>query len=261
MADQKPIALVTGGSSGIGYELAREFATNGFDVIIVAHRQGRLIEAQQSLRSATGARIEAISADLSEPEGVRRLHEQASSIGPIDTLVLNAGHGAYGEFATDTSLEDELDLIALNVTSVVHLAKLGIKDMLGRGHGRILLTGSIAGTSPGPLQAVYHASKAFVNSFGEALHQELKDKGIVVTVLMPGATQTDFFTRAHGEDARVAQGKLDDPADVAATGFKALMAGHDHVVHGLMNKAQVAMTKVTPTSTAAKMTGNQNKPV
>src|SRR3982751_1256728 len=115
MADQKPIALVTGGSSGIGYELAREFATNGFDVIIVAHRQGRLIEAQQSLRSATGARIEAISADLSEPEGVRRLHEQASSIGPIDTLVLNAGHGAYGEFATDTSLEDELDLIALKI--------------------------------------------------------------------------------------------------------------------------------------------------
>jgi short-subunit dehydrogenase len=166
---------------------------------------------------------------------------------PVDALALNAGIGAGGAFATDTALEDELKLIDLNVRSTVHLCKLVVADMVERDAGRILFTSSIAATMPGPFQAVYNASKSFVQSFALALRNELKDTDVVVTSLMPGPTETEFFERAGMEDTEVGAGEKDDPAEVARQGYDALMANEEKVVAGAFkNKAQVAAGRLLP---------------
>jgi len=225
---QRPLAVVTGASAGIGYELAKQFAAHDFDVIVAAEDE-RIAEVATELQGL-GADAEAIQVDLATDEGVERLYQQLAGR-PVDAVALNAGIGAGGAFATDTDLHDELKLIDLNVRSTVHLAKYVVRDMVERDQGRILFTSSIASTMPGSFQAVYNASKSFVQSFALALRDELKDTGVTITSLMPGPTETEFFERADMLDTRVgASDSKDDPADVARQGFEAMMKGDERVV-------------------------------
>jgi short-subunit dehydrogenase len=256
---RRPLALVTGASTGIGLELARQFAQNGYDLVITAEDGAGLADAARSL--ANGSRVETVVADLSSARGVDTLYERVRGLGrPVDVLAANAGVGVGGEFAGGTSLRAEIKLIHLNVTSQVHLIKLIVGDMVARGEGKILITSSIASLMPGPFEAVYAASKAFLRSFGEAIRNELKDRGVGVTVLMPGPTETEFFHRAGMDDTKVGQGSKDDPADVAKAAYKALMADQDHVVTGAKNKVQAAATAVLPDTARAALHRKQAEP-
>jgi len=256
----RPLAVVTGASSGIGFELAKQFAQNGFDLLIVSQSE-RITEAARSLESL-GANIETVQADLADYDGVEQLYETIRSSGrSVDSIAINAGVGVGGDFARDTELESELNLIRLNVTSPVHLTKRVVKDMLQQGHGRILFTSSIAGTMPAPFEAVYGASKAFLTSFAQAIRNELNDTGVTVTALMPGATETDFFHRAGLDDTKLGVSEKDDPAEVAREGFEALMAGKDHVVAGsFKNKLQAAAGHMMPDTTVAQFHRKQSEP-
>lgn len=257
---QRPLAVVTGASDGIGYELAVQFAENGFDLLVCAEDRG-IAEAAQAFQ---GRGVEAFSmqVDLATPDGVEKFYQRIRSLNrPVEAIAINAGIGVNGRFAEDTALQDELKLIDLNVRSSVHLTKLVVKDMAARKAGRVLIVSSIASTMPAPYMAVYAASKSFLQSFSQAIREELKDSGVTVTSLMPGATETNFFHRAGMEDTKVGQAKKDDPADVAKDGFDALMAGKDHVVAGsLKNSVQAGIAKVLPETIQAKIHGAQTKP-
>ena len=255
----RPLAVVTGASSGIGLELARQFAENGFDLVIAAEDE-ELADAAAELQ-ALGAQVEAVRVDLATPEGVEELHRRTTATGrPIAAAALNAGIGAGGAFV-DTDLEDELRLVDLNVRSTAHLAKYVVRDMAARGEGRILFTSSIASTMPGSFQAVYNASKSFVQSFALALRNELKDTDVTVTSLMPGPTDTEFFERADMLDTKVGAGDKDDPADVAREGFEALMAGKERVVSASLNtKLQGRGSRFMPDSVKAEMHRNMAEP-
>jgi len=243
--NQRPLAVVTGASSGIGLELARQFATNGFDLIINAEDIG-IHDVATELRGS-GTSVEAVRADLSKSAGVEELYAAIRSTGrPLAAAALNAGIGRGGAFL-DQSLEEIQGAIDLNVTSTVHLAHLVLGDMARRDEGRVLITSSIAATMPGSYHAIYNASKSFLQSLAYALQDELKDSKVTVTSLMPGPTDTNFFARADMEDTVVGQIKKDDPADVARQGFDALMAGKPRVVASSMTtKVQEALYKVLP---------------
>jgi uncharacterized protein len=249
----RPLAVVTGASSGIGRELATQFASNGFDLVIAAEDDG-LATARTELE-ALGASVDAVQVDLATGEGVDELYARVRASGrPVDAIALNAGVGAGGAFATDTALEDELRLIDLNVRSTVHLAKHVVADMVARDEGRVLFTSSIASTMPGAFQAVYNASKSFVQSFALALRNELKDTGVTVTSLMPGPTETEFFERADMLDTKVGSSDKDDPADVARDGFEALMAGKERVESAsLSTKLQGRGSRLLPDSAKAAL--------
>lgn len=254
--------LITGATSGIGYELAKLFAKDEYNLIIVARTETNLQSTAEELKGY-GIKVIPISKDLFEPDAANALYNQIISEGiRVDILVNNAGHGHYGEFV-HTALEMELDIIQLNVISLVTLTKLFLKDMVERGDGKILNTSSVASKSPGPWQSVYHATKAFVQSFTEAIHVEVKDKGVVVTALLPGATDTDFFNKANMLDSKIVQdkSKLADPAVVAKDGYEALMAGKDMVISGLKNKIDVVMSTITSDEKSAEKTGKQQEPV
>jgi len=253
VATHRPLAVVTGASSGIGFELARVFGENGFDLLIAAE-DAELTAALESLEGSAPTEVRAHRVDLATEEGVTELYEHILATGrPVEALALNAGMGAGGAFARGTELGDELRLIDLNVRSTVHLCKLVLADMLERDHGRILVTSSIASTMPGPFQAVYNASKSFVQSFALGLRNELKDTGVTVTSLMPGPTETEFFERAEMEDTKVGAEEKDDPAEVARQGFEALMAGREKVVAGsFMNKVQAVAGRFLPDSFKAE---------
>ncbi|WP_062651628.1 SDR family NAD(P)-dependent oxidoreductase [Streptomyces maremycinicus] len=250
MNDNKPKALVTGASSGIGFELARQFAENGYDVLLTAE-DGELHLAADEIR-AHGAAVTAVRADLAEPGGVDRLYAAVTAEGrPLAAAALNAGVGKGGPFV-ENDIEDEIRIIDLNITSTVRLAKRLLPDMVRRGEGKVLFTSSIAATMPGSFQAVYNASKSFVQSFAEALQNELKDSGVTVTSLMPGPTETDFFRRADMQDTKVGQQEKDDPAKVAKDGFDALMAGRKKAVAGsAKTKAQGLVNRILPDSAKA----------
>jgi short-subunit dehydrogenase len=252
MSDANGLAVITGASSGIGLELARQFAEHGFDLIVAAE-DDELTAAAGSLDGAD-VQVDAVRVDLATPAGVEQLYERIqASNRPVDALALNAGIGSGGAFV-ETELEDELKLVDLNVRSVVHLAKLVVRDMVARGEGRVLITSSIASTMPGSFQAVYNASKSFDQSFALALRNEVKDTGITVTSLMPGPTDTEFFERAEMLDTKVGSGDKDDPADVARDGFEALMAGDERVVSAsLSTKVQARAGRVLPDSVKAEM--------
>jgi len=259
-SQNRPLAVVTGASSGIGYELAKVFGEEGYDLLIAAE-DGELTQAQESLK-ATGAEVEAHRVDLATEEGVIELYRRiANSARPVEALALNAGIGAGGAFATETELADELQLIDLNVRSTVHLCKLVLADMVERDQGRILFTSSIASTMPGAFQAVYNASKSFVQSFALAIRNELKDTGVTITSLMPGPTDTEFFERADMEDTKVGSEKKDHPAEVARQGYEALMAGEEKVVGGsFKNKVQTVAGKVIPDSKRPRCTARWPNP-
>jgi uncharacterized protein len=246
-----PLAVVTGASNGIGYELAKQFAQNGFDLIITA--TGPSINQAAQACKALGANVKTVQADLATYDGVETLYHEIQANGrPVDAIAINAGVGVGGEFAK-TDLNEELNLINLNVVSSVHLAKRVLQDMLRQNKGRILFTSSIAAIMPGPFEAVYAASKAFLLSFSEGLGNELKDTEITVTALMPGPTDTNFFHRAGMDDTRVGAGHKDDPAEVAKQGFEALMAGKDAIVAGsLQTKIQGNVSKVLPETAKAE---------
>jgi short-subunit dehydrogenase len=252
-AGARPLALVTGASSGIGQELATQFAENGFDLVIAAEDVG--IHASAAGLENSGVSIETVQVDLSGAGGVQTLYERVRALDrPLAAAALNAGVGAGGAFVGETKLEDELQIVDLNVRSTVHLAKLLLGDMVARGEGRMLFTSSIASTMPGTFQAVYNASKSFIQSFALALRNELKDSGVTITLLMPGPTDTEFFERAEMLDTKVGAGEKDDPADVARDGFEALMAGEERVVSAsLKTKLQAGASRVLPDSAKAEM--------
>lgn len=254
----RPLAVVTGGSSGIGYELARQFLDHGFDVVIAADLGAE--EAASSL-AAEGGEVVPFVCDLATADGVEALYRRLTALDrPVESLALNAGVGVSGALH-ETALGDHLRLVALNVTSTVHLAKLVIDDMVARGRGRVLITASVASTMPGPYYATYAASKAFVLSFAEGIRLELADTGVSVTALMPGPTDTEFFHRAGMEGTKADEGPKDDPADVARDGFEALMAGDDHVVAGsLRNELQVIGGRLLSMETQAKMHARLTEP-
>ena len=241
-------AIVTGASSGIGYELAAICAREGFDLLVAADSP-EIHQAADNFR-ALGAAVEALELDLAVVDGVDRLHAAANGR-PVDALLANAGHGLGGGFL-DQNFDEVRHVIDTNVTGTVYLIQKVGRDMRSRGQGRILVTGSIAGFMPGTFQAVYNGTKAFVDSFAFALRAELKDSGVTVTCLMPGATETDFFERAHMEDTQVGQSEKDDPADVARVGFDAMMRGDGDVVSGWQNKLRSAIANITPAGILAE---------
>jgi short-subunit dehydrogenase len=256
----RPFAVVTGASSGIGYELARQFGEHGYDLLIVSSKE-HIRDAERALED-TGASVQSVQADLATYDGVEQLYAAIQQTGRnLDAIAINAGVGISGDFARETDLRDELNLINLNVISPVHLAKRVLKDMLQAGGGRILFTSSIAGTMPGPFEAVYNASKAFLTSFAQAVRNELKDTNITITILMPGATETEFFERAGLEDTKLGAGEKDDPAEVARQGYEALMAGKDHIVAGsFKNKLQAMAGHVLPDPMMADFHRKQSEP-
>lgn len=253
------LAVITGASSGIGFELAKQFAQHGFDLLVTA--EGDDINAAADTLRSLGARVDTVEANLATYDGVEKVYGKIKSMGrPVDAVAINAGVGVGGAFI-DTDLNEDLNLIALNVTSSVHLAYRVLKDMAARGEGRVLFTSSIAADGPGPFESCYAASKAFILSFAEAVRNELKDTGVSVTALQPGPTATNFFNRAHMEDTKVATGKKSDPANIARAGFDALMSGEDHVVAGSMKtKAQGVMSHVAPETMKAEQHRKESAP-
>lgn len=255
MAGSGGLAIVTGASSGIGLELARLAAADGFDLIVAADTP--LINASAEL-AKLGVEVRNVETDLSTFAGVDRLLDAAGGR-PIDLLVANAGHGLGRAFLDQTPAEWR-HVIDTNVTGTVYLVHQVARAMVARGEGRILITGSIAGHMAGAFQAVYNGTKAFIDSFADALVNELRDSEVTVTCLRPGATDTRFFERADLKDTKVGTMKKDDPADVAKTGWDAMKKGERSVIHGLHNKAQVAMASVLGGGVSAEMHRHMAEP-
>ena len=250
------LAVVTGASSGIGFELAKLCAADGFDLVIAADEAE--IETAAGVLAKHDVKVDAVQCDLATVEGVDKLLEKIGSR-QVDALLANAGHG-LGHAFLDQDFDDILHVINTNVLGTVYLVHKVGKTMQQRGDGKILIVGSVAGFIPGAYQAVYNASKAFLDSFSFALRAELKDSGITVTCLMPGATDTDFFERADMMDTKVGQGSKDDPADVARQGYDAMLDGKGDVVTGWMNKLQTAIANVTPAAMLAEQHRKQAAP-
>jgi len=260
--DTRPLALVTGASTGIGYELAKCCAENGFDLLIAAD-EPRIAEAADDFRKL-GATVEAVQVDLATLPGVEQLDMALKRLNrPVDALLANAGRG-LGKAFLDQDFAEIMRVVNTNITGTLYLLhKIG-RDMRARGEGRILIVGSIAGFLPGTYQAVYNGTKAFLDSFAFALRHELRDSEngskITVTCLMPGATETDFFERADMMDTKIGTAKKDDPADVARQGFQAMMRGDGDVVTGWQNKLQTAIASITPSGMLAERHKLQAKP-
>lgn len=260
MTNEKNYVLITGGSNGIGFELAKLFAQDGYGVIIVARYEDELHTAAEVLRTYR-VPVAIVVKDLMEPDAAFELYDEVKNRGlRVDILVNNAAQGQYGEFI-DTDIRRELDMIRLNIDAYLILGKLYLREMVARGGGRILNVASIASKLPAPLQSVYHATKAFVLSWSEAIRFEVRDFNVTVTALMPGATDTDFFNKAEMTESKMVQETdLADPAKVARDGFDALMAGDEKVISGFKNKVQVAMSHVMPDSTVVANMYQQSKP-
>ena len=261
MTPEKQYAVVTGATSGIGYELANLLANDGYNLVIVSRDKKMVERKANEFAQAYGVNVIPVIKDLFDVGAPFELYKEIKSKGiKVHILVNDAGQGQYGEFK-DTDIKREIEIIQLNIISLVALTKLFLKDMLKKGEGKILNVGSVAGEIPGPYQSVYHGTKAFVNSFSEAIRSEVKDKGITVTVLLPGATETDFFNKADMLNAKnIQDAKLADPVVVAKDGYKALMNGDDKVISGFKNKMQVAISNILPDDMVADSVKKQQAP-
>ncbi|RFZ84447.1 SDR family oxidoreductase [Mucilaginibacter terrenus] len=262
MENTKGYALITGASSGIGYELAKLFAKDQYNLIIVGRNQAELESKAAEFRQ-NGVDVISIEKDLFNREEVFQLCEEVSSRNLlVDVLVNDAGQGVYGLFK-DNDIKRELKIIDLNIGALTILTKHFLKEMVSRNQGKILNLASIASTTPGPWQAVYHGTKAYVLSITEAIREEIKDTEVTITALLPGPVDTDFFNKADMQSSRIVQDKssLSDPADVAKDGYDALMSGTDKIVSGFKNKVTVAMSNITPDTTVAHMMNEMQKPV
>ncbi|TAE31536.1 MAG: SDR family oxidoreductase [Candidatus Kapaibacterium sp.] len=240
-------ALITGASSGIGYELAKIFARNKQNVILVARSEKKLQEIARELEKSYGITATVIAKDVSKLSAVQEMYDAVQQAGiRVEYLVNNAGFGDFG-FFTETSWEKELEMINLNMTSLTALTKLFAKDMVARKSGKIMNVASTASFQPGPLMAVYYATKSYVLSFSEAISNELKDKGVTVTALCPGPTESGFQSAAAMEDSKLVKGKkMPTSKDVAEYGYKAMMSGKVVAVHGAMNKLMAQSVRYTP---------------
>jgi short-subunit dehydrogenase len=250
------LAVVTGASTGIGYELAKICAADGFDLVIAAD-EPEINRAAEDFKQF-GVEVHALEADLATAEGVDDLLAAINGR-PVDALLANAGRGLGGAFL-DQDFEDVRHIIDTNITGEIYLAQKVGRDMRDRGQGRILFTGSIAGFTPGTFNAVYNATKAFIDSFSFAQRNELKDTGVTVTCLMPGATETEFFERADMVDTKIGQSEKDDPADVARAGYDAMMKGEGDVVAGWKNKLLSAAALLTPSDVLAEQHRKKAEP-
>ncbi len=258
----KQVALVTGASSGIGFNLAKVFGENGFDLILVSNDE-RLDNAEAELKSL-GVSVTAIHADLASYDGIMKLWRQVESLGqPLDAAAINAGVGSGGLFA-ETDLDKEINLVRVNVEGTMHLTKHVVQHMVKRGEGRILITASIASEMIAPREAVYAASKAFDLSLAKSLREELKDTGVTVTALQPGPVDTNFFHESEMDDTQVGQEgkKQNQPYDVAKQGFDALMKGEKHVyAANWQTKLQGAVANFVPDAVKAAMHDKMAEPV
>lgn len=241
----RPTALITGASSGIGLELARQMAPD-FDLILTARNQARLAEIAKELEDQHGNRAYVMAADLARPESPDEIFAEIAKRGwRVDALINNAGFGAYGAFS-ESDLQHQLEMVQVNIAALTRLTKLALPQMLARKSGRIMNVASTAGFQPGPLMAVYYATKAYVISFSEAIANELQGSGVTVTCLCPGATETDFARRADMEGSRLFQmGKMPS-ADVARAGYRAMMKGKTLVITGLRNKLMAQSVRFSP---------------
>jgi short-subunit dehydrogenase len=262
MKQNHSYALITGGTSGIGYELAKLLAGDGYNLVLVARNTQDLERVAKELKQQFKVDVVTKSKDLFDINNAFDLYQEVKSENlHVDIVINDAGQGLYGQFV-ETDIHRELQIINLNISSLVVLTKLFLRDMINNGQGRIMNLSSIASKTPGPWQSVYHGTKAFVQSFTEAVRSETKDLGVTITALLPGATDTQFFSKAGMLASKiVADGELDDPTQVAKDGYEALMKGDDMIVSGKKNKLQVAMSNVTSDSTLADKMKKKQAPV
>ena len=256
------LALVTGASSGIGFSLATELANRGYDLVVCS--AGDRLQASAQQIHAPGVEVMPVQADLATREGIETLWAEVSALGRnLDIACINAGVGVGGLFA-ETDLDAELNMVELNCTGTVHLAKYVVQHMAQRGEGKILFTASIAGEMVAPREAVYAATKAFVLSLAHSLRYELRDTGVTVTALQPGPTNTDFFHRADMDNTEVGtKGKMEsEPQDVAHQGIEALLAGDDHVyAASLTTKLEGKLANLVPGAVKGAMHEKMAKPL
>jgi len=252
--------LVTGATSGIGYELAKLFAENGYNIVHVARDGAKMKEVGDDLIMAHNIKVTNIVKDLSLPQSAKEVYNEVKSQGiVVDILVNNVGAGVFGPFV-DNNLDEELQTIRLNVDTLVIFTKLFLKDMVARNEGKILQLASMVSKVPAPMQAVYAGTKAFIYIFSQSIANELKDTNVTITALRPGATDTDFFREAGAEDIKIHQPKnLADPAQVAKDGYEALINGDKTVVSGFMNNVMDKFSNLIPDSVVAEQMAKQNE--
>jgi short-subunit dehydrogenase len=254
-------AVITGATSGIGFELAKLFAADSYNLILVARSEERLQSVTDRLKQQYSIEVTPIAKDLFIPGAAKEVYEQVKGMNiTVDVLVNDAGQGEWGPFV-ETALDRDIDIVQLNIISLLTLTKLFLQDMVQRNEGKILQLGSEAGTTPMPLLSVYAATKAFVLSFSAALSEELRDKDITITVLLPGATDTDFFHKANQDGTVVYREKeLAPPEDVAKDGYEALMRGENKIISGARTKMHVMMNDLLGTVMSAKNARKLNEP-
>jgi short-subunit dehydrogenase len=253
MNGQKKVALITGASSGIGLEFAHIFAREGYDLVLVARSEQRLNEIAADLKAKYGTNASVIPKDLNIPSAPDEIYAQLQQRGiAVEALVNSAGFATYGRF-TEIDLAKELEMMQVNMVALTHLTKLFLRPMVERGSGKILNMASTAAFQPGPLMAVYYATKAYVLSFSEAIAQEVRGQGVSVTALCPGPTQSGFQKRADMEQSKLVQNGLMDARAVAEAGYQALVRGQTAIVPGLRNQVMAWMTRFFPRATTARL--------
>jgi len=255
--ERRKTALVTGASSGIGLDLAKRFAAEGHDVALVARSEGKLKELAAALEAEHQVRAHVVTADLAQPRAAETLVAALDARGiAVDVLVNNAGYALYGAF-TETDLADELNMIQVNIVALTHLTKLLVRKMVARKEGRVLNVASTAAFQPGPLMAVYYATKAYVLSFSEALANELAGTGVTVTALCPGPTKTGFQARAQMEESKLVRGReIMTSETVARAGYTGLMKGKTVVIPGVGNRMMANAIRFLPRNTVTKLVRN-----
>ena len=248
-------ALITGASNGIGLELARIHAAKGNHLILVARSGSKLTEIKSDLEKQHRIQVHVIAKDLSAPNAAQEVYDETTRLGlTVDYLINNAGFGDFGMF-TNTNWNKEQQMINLNITALTQFTKLYLKDMVRRGKGRVMNVASTAAFQSGPTMAVYFATKAYVLSFSEAVDNEVRDKGVTVTALCPGATESGFQAAAAMEESGLVKGrKLPTSKAVAEYGYKAMMAGKTVAIHGLLNRVMANAVRFLPRALVVKVT-------